>query len=133
MPFARIATAAAVTVSFALAGCDHAPARPDVQREPAATAVPRETATATPPPADLDAGSGSAGLDRFVAAVQRTLPRVALDRRDEEVEELGKQACDALRSGGGTKAAAGTVADEGVTASDSRTLVALARDDLCRS
>jgi hypothetical protein len=151
---ARITTAAAVTVLFALAGCDHAPPPPAAAPEPAATAVPLETGTGSPaattvpspssasshaapkrttkPAADVDAGSGSAGLDRFVAAVQQKLPDVALDRRDEEVEDLGEQACDALEGGRSATAAAGAVAEQGVEPADARTLVGLARTDLCR-
>jgi Protein of unknown function (DUF732) len=151
--FPRIATVAAVTVLFAVAGCDHAPPTPAAQQEPAATAVPLEAATESPaatvpspsasspaapkhtrkPPADVDAGSGSAGLDRFVAAVQQKLPDLALDRRDEEVEDLGEQACDALNGGRGATAAAAAVADEGVAPAEARILVGLAKSDLCRS
>jgi hypothetical protein len=149
VPFARIATIAAVTVLFALAGCDHAPPRPATEPVPAATAVPKETATESPaaslpspalsspaaakPPVDVDAGSGSAGLDRFVAAVRRKLPDVVLDRRDEEVEDLGKQACDAFKGGRSATAVARAVAGEGVAPADARTLVGLARTDLCRA
>lgn len=155
MPFARIATVASVTVLLALAGCDHAPPPPASEPEPAATAVPLESATGSPgpalaappasasphaapthaakPPADVDAGSGSAGLDRFVAAVQQRLPDVALDRRDEEVEDLGVQACDALGSGHSATAAAGEIAGQGVAPADARTLVGLARSTLCRA
>lgn len=149
VPFARIAAAAAVTVLFTLAGCDDARPTPAAERQPAAPAVPTETASESPrpavasspaspkpaakSPAGVDAGSGSAGLDRFVAAVQRKLPDVALDRRDEEVEELGEQACDALGKGRGATAAAGEVGAQGVSPADARALVGLARDTLCRS
>jgi hypothetical protein len=150
VPFARIATVASVTLLFALAACDHTPPTPADEPEPAATAVPREPATAPPspfstspnkaaparsakPPADVDAGSESAGLDRFVAAVQQKLPDVALDRRDEEVEDLGQQACDALGNGHSATAAAGEITDEGVPPAEARTLVGLAKTDLCRS
>ncbi len=134
MPFARIATVAAVTVLFSLTGCEHAPPTPADQSAPAATAVPKETVILPEPsPADVDAGSGSAGLDRFVAAVQRKLPEVALDRRDEELEDLGEQACGALKGGRGATSATGAVVDQGVSPADARTLVGLAKDTLCRS
>jgi hypothetical protein len=154
VPFARIATIASVTVLFALAGCGHAPAAPVAEREPAATAVPLGTATESPGPslspapsatattstrpaskkkATVDAGSGNVGLDRFVAAVQQRLPEVALDRRDEEVEDLGEQACDALGDGHSTTAAVSAISEQGVAAADARTLVGLAKKDLCRA
>jgi hypothetical protein len=158
VPFARIATAAAVTLLLTLTGCGHestpttvaAPAvtSPDVPLEtatvdPAGTDSPAPEATvskkrahrppppAAPPPAD--AVSGTAGQDRFVAAVQRRLPKVTLDRRDEEVEDLGEQACAALGHGRSATAAAGEVAEQGVTPADARTLVGLAKDNLCRA
>jgi hypothetical protein len=128
VPFARIATIASVTALLALAGCDHAPPTP------AAIAVPSLSAASYPPvPAEVDAGSGRTGLDRFVAAVQQKLPGVALDRRDEELEDLGTEACDALSGGRSATAAAGEITDEGVTPADARALVGLARADLCRA
>ena len=78
-------------------------------------------------------GSGSAALDRFVTAVQQKLPEVALDRRDEEVEDLGEQSCQALGNGRSATVAAGEVAEQGVAPADARTLVGLARDNLCRA
>jgi hypothetical protein len=72
-----------------------------------------------------------AGPDHFLAAVQQKLPEVALDRRDEEVEDLGEQACQALATGRSATTAAGEVAEQGVAPADARTLVALARNDLC--
>lgn len=145
-----------MTLLVALAGCSHEPT-PKTVAAPAdaATNVPLETASEAPsvtgspaPKATArtkparksspaapraDAGSGSAGVDRFVAAVQRKLPEVALDRRDDEVEDLGERACEALGAGRSATAAAGEVAEQGVTPSDARALVGLARDDLCRA
>jgi hypothetical protein len=156
VPFARIATIASVTLLVAVAGCSHgstpktvaapAAAATDVHPEsaseaPGVTEVPAPKATvprkpvrkSSPPAAKADAGSGIAGVDRFVAAVQQKLPGVALDRRDEEVEDLGEQACEALKGGRSATVAAGEVAEQGVTASDARTLVGLAKNDLCRA
>ncbi|MFD0524880.1 DUF732 domain-containing protein [Paractinoplanes durhamensis] len=79
------------------------------------------------------AGSGSPGLDRFVAAVQKQLPEVALDRRDEEVEQLGQQACDALAAGRKATAVAGELSEQGVTSTDAGKLVALAGSTMCES
>jgi hypothetical protein len=155
VPFVRIATVAAVTLLVGLAGCGHDPKPTTVAPEAAATNVPAETATgaptatgspaprataakkrvhrSSPSPAATDAGTGSAGLDRFVAAVRKKLPEVTLDRRVEEVEDLGEQACHALAAGRGATAAAGEVAEQGVTPADARTIVGLARNDLCRA
>src|SRR5690348_613111 len=85
-------TAAVVPVASAVA----AQPVPENTTTPAQAAAPRPRHTSKAPrtvargPID-DAGSGNAGLDRFVAAVQRELPDVALDRRDEEVEALGQE------------------------------------------
>jgi hypothetical protein len=89
---------------------------------------PKPALTASP-----SAASGSAGLDRFVAAVQRKLPGVALDRRDDEVEDLGEQACAALGHGRSAASVTHEVAARGVTSADARMLVGLARDNLCRA
>jgi uncharacterized protein DUF732 len=157
VPFARIAALASVSLLVALAGCGHeSKTETIVAPAAAATGVPLGTATEAPtatggpapkatvpkkparkttaaarPPAG--AGTGTAGVDRFVTAVQQKLPAVALDRRDDEVEDLGEQACDALGSGRSATAAAGEVAEQGVTPADARTLVGLAKDDLCRA
>jgi Protein of unknown function (DUF732) len=153
VPFARIATLVSVSLLVAVAGCGHDP-EPKTVAAPAAavTDVPPQAATEAPavthspaPKATVskkpapkvkakaaEAESG-AGLDRFVAAVQQKLPDVALDRRDEEVEDLGQQACAALGAGRSATAAAGEVADEGVTPAAARALVGLARADLCRA
>jgi hypothetical protein len=65
--------------------------------------------------------------------VQKKLPEVAVDRRDEEVEDLGEQACESLGAGRSATAAAGEVAEQGVTPADARTLVGLAEDTLCKA
>ena len=100
----------------------------------AAAPGPRHTSpaprTAAPAPA-TDAGSGNAGLDRFVAEVRRQLPGVALDRRDEEVEALGEQSCAGLEAGKSTNAVAGELGEEDVTPVDARKLVTLAGATAC--
>jgi hypothetical protein len=77
------------------------------------------------------AGSGNSGLDAFVAAVQRELPDVALDRRDEEVEDLGQEACQGLAAGKKDAVVAGEISAEGVAPPDARKLVTLARTTAC--
>ncbi|WP_433292515.1 DUF732 domain-containing protein [Actinoplanes sp. CA-030573] len=103
-----------------------APAPPTPRRTGPA---PRPTRTTTDTPG---AGSGDAGLDRFVAAVQEQLPAVALDRRDEEVEELGQQACSELAAGQKPATVAAEISDQGVTSADAQKLVALAHETACR-
>lgn len=106
-----------------------APRSRDAERAPEPE---RERAKPTKTAADEGgAGSGNTGLDAFVAAVQRELPDVALDRRDEEVEELGQQACQALAAGKKDGDVAGEISAEGVTAPDARKLVTLARSTAC--
>jgi hypothetical protein len=105
---------------------------------PRVTHSPQSTRTTRSPQAKKTAaapgaGSGSAGLDRFVAAVREQLPAVVLDRRDEEVEELGERACDGLSAGRSSAVVAGEIGEQGVAAADARKLVALAGDTVCGS
>ena len=93
--------------------------------------TPRPAGDAPAQAAPAGAGSGDAGLDRFVAAVQTQLPQIALDRRDEEVEALGVRACESLAAGHRAAAVAGGMRAEGVAAADVDRLVALARSTAC--
>ena len=156
----RLRFVAAAGLLLAIGGCGNPPPRVAAAATPAAgarvlTPVPEETTTHPPaaapgprharpapkpspskhPSTDAgsgDAGSGDAGLDRFVAEVQKRLPAVALDRRDEEVEALGEQACDSLAAGESVTAVSGEISEQGVAAKDSRTLVTLAQTTACR-
>lgn len=124
------AAAAVESVAAARAATVPNPVRPEMTTEPPhAAAGPHRTATAPP----AGAGSGDAALDRFVAAVQRQLPEVAVDRRDEEIEALGRQACDVLAAGGKTATAARDLAGSGVTTAQAGKLVTLARSTACRT
>lgn len=135
MPFARIFATTAILLS-ALTGCgDTDPAlapRQVVTRVPPESAPPAGIAEAGPEPAPTRLGAGT-GLDRFVAAVQAKLPDVALDRRDEEIEELGRQACAALAAGKKTASVAGELRSLGVTEADAGKLIALAKSTACRT
>ena len=126
MPFARFLPAVGAALLVTSTGCSSA------HPERAVTRVPVESPPPAATPAAPEAGSGNAALDRFVAAVQRRLPDVALDRRDEEIEDLGRQACASLAAGKTTAAAAARLADLGVGGSDARTLITLARGTACR-
>jgi uncharacterized protein DUF732 len=146
----RLGALAALTLLLATAACAEATrttATPVASAVTTLDPVPENTTTPTqaapprprhtspaPSPAPSpagDAGSGNAGLDRFVAAVRRDLPEVALDRRDEEVEALGEQACAGLRSGKTGAVVAGEIGAEDVAPADARELVTLARSTAC--
>jgi hypothetical protein len=140
---------------IALAGCTDTPSTPRAgtaapvasvlspvpeeapPQPPGAAPRPRRTSPAPTPTATAkraaEADSGVTGFDRFVAAVQQQLPAVALDRRDEEVEALGEQACDSLAAGRKAAAVAGEISSEGVAAPDARKLVTLAGTTACPS
>jgi len=134
---------AAAALVLALAGCaddEAAPAEipwpatsatsssaiPAVRAAKHAAAIPRATETRT------TAGSGSRGLDGFVADVRTQVPEVAVDRRDEELEDIAQQACPSLKAG---KNAAVIVTDvEGTAGVDKVTaekLIKLAIDTVC--
>jgi len=95
--------------------------------------VPQVTDSQLPlvsrPPSPLSAEPDR--LDRFAAAVREQLPEVAMDRRDEEVEAFGEQACRALAAGEKAPAVAGEISSQGVTSADARKLVALAGSTAC--
>ncbi|WIM99163.1 hypothetical protein ACTOB_002807 [Actinoplanes oblitus] len=59
-----------------------------------------------------------------MAAVRREMPELALDRRDEEIADLGTQACTSSTT---------TLTSFGVSAAQARRLREVARTDLCPS
>jgi hypothetical protein len=142
---------AAATLVMALAGCadeELAPAEipvpatgaaeaspsaiPAVRAATHVAAVPRATKTKMTAGEQTNAGSGSRGLDGFVAGVRTRVPEVALDRRDEEIEEIAQQACAGLKGG---KTAAAVVAQAaklaGVDKPPAAELIKLAIDTVC--
>jgi hypothetical protein len=90
--------------------------------------APASGPAAAPPPASPAAG---APIDRFVAAAQQQLPTVVMDRRDEEVAEIGKLACESLAAGRTPAAIVGEISDYGVSATDARQLLTLAANTAC--
>ncbi|MEU8657171.1 DUF732 domain-containing protein [Actinoplanes philippinensis] len=70
---------------------------------------------------------------RFLAAVRGKLPEVTVDLRNEEITEIGGQACASLAAGRPRRAVTAEVAEYGLAAADARALVALARRTLCGS
>ncbi|MEU4626522.1 DUF732 domain-containing protein [Actinoplanes sp. NPDC023801] len=71
--------------------------------------------------------------ERFLAAVRGALPEVALDRRNEEITEMGGEACDSLAAGRARRSVVAELAEYGLPDSDARKLIALARSALCRT
>ncbi|GAA4602971.1 hypothetical protein BJY16_004442 [Actinoplanes octamycinicus] len=82
------------------------------------------------PSASAGARSGPAAApgspDRFVAAIRRELPELALDRRDEEIADLGLDACSPAAAGRQDELTA-----SGVSAAQARRLREVALTDLC--
>ncbi|BCJ46750.1 hypothetical protein [Actinoplanes ianthinogenes] len=70
--------------------------------------------------------AASASPDRFVAAVRREMPELALDRRDEEIADLGDAACASIATG-----RQDTLAEYGISAAQAQQLRQVARTDLC--
>jgi hypothetical protein len=99
---------------------------PAVRAAKHAAVIPRATKAKT------TAGSGNRGLDGFVADVRTQVPQVAVDRRDEEIEEIAQQACPSLKAG---RNAAVIVTDVermvGVDKATAEKLIRLAIDTVC--
>ncbi|KUL27392.1 hypothetical protein [Actinoplanes awajinensis] len=130
--FARTASLAALLLT-PLAGCS-APDPVWVQgrslSSPAAdplpvSASPAPTA-ADPLPVSALPASTAAGPGRFVASVRQQLPELAVDRRDEEIADLGVAACASLRDGRQTVLTA-----YGVSPAQAHQLITVAHTDLC--
>lgn len=136
-----------VLVTLAVAGCSPSSDKP-TPVAPAAgrvTGVPGETTSeptlAAPKPAPTKAAPRRShakrlrielpSSGRFVAAVQRQMPQFAVDRRDDEVAELGEIACRSLAAGKRESVVARAITEYGVGARDARELVLLARDNEC--
>jgi hypothetical protein len=137
---------AVAALVLALAGCSEeeppaaapAPAvsvAPSVASSPApaATTVPTKSATRAPDATRTLAPLATAEprLDRFVAAVQRQLPEIAVDRREEEVAAIGELACASRAAGKRQAAVVAEIEDTGVSAADARKLLTLAEDTAC--
>jgi hypothetical protein len=117
-----------VALATPLAGCG----APGTMPAPA----PSVPASAEPS-AETNTGTGDEGLDHFVATVQRRLPEVAADRRDEELEAVAEQSCALLASGTDAKtiaAVARTLGTSDPKATDRATaerLVKLSITEVC--
>lgn len=123
-----------VALATPLAGCGAPGAMPAPPPSVSASADP--TAETNP---ETNTGTGDEGLDHFVATVQRRLPAVAADRRDEELEAVAQQSCALLASGTDAKtiaAVARTLGTSDPKATDPATadrLVTLSITEVCPS
>jgi hypothetical protein len=111
-----------------LAGCGAPGAHP----VPPPPVSPAPSAAAEP-----NAGSGDRGLDGFVATVQKRMPAVAADRRDEELEAVAEQSCALLAAGADPKTIAavartlGTADPEATDRATAYRLVRLSIAEVC--
>ena len=104
-----------------------APSRPAVVASRSAPA--RAAAPAPVTPQAVDEGRG--GTAGFVAAVQRDLPSLAVDRRDDELAALARQACAGLAAGRSADAVVTEIRAAGVDRAGARRLIRLAIATVC--
>ena len=104
------------------------PSRSPSQRAHAAPRSAGKHATGNQPAAAVPAPVRTGSAEKFVSAVHGTLPHVGMDRRDDEIVELGLQICKSLATG---RSAAAGLADHGVEDADAARLAGLARTKLC--
>lgn len=139
---------AVVLLSLAVAGCSSSTEKstpvapvedgtqgvPGETTAPPALAAPGRTRTKTAPlrPPAKRVRIKAPSIDRFVAEAQRQMPQFFIDRRDDEVAELGEIACRSLAAGKRNPAAAQEITAYGVAVRDARELVMLARATACR-
>jgi hypothetical protein len=121
---------AGVVAVAVLAGCASSPPVPQWKDpEPSRAAPAVSDAVAAPPDGEPLSASG----ERFVAAVRGQLPEVTVDLRNEEITEMGGQACASLAAGHPRRAVVAELTEYGLPAADARELVTLARSTLCES
>lgn len=83
------------------------------------------------PSASVDTRGLVASDERFVAAVRGQLSDATLDLRNEEITEMGGQACAALAAGQPRGEVAEELAGYGLPKAAAREMVILARTTLC--
>ena len=121
---------AGAVLLLVLGGCGAEPEAPPASAPAAATssdAPEPSRPTGTAAAEDLPR-SGTAG---FVAAVQRTMPALAVDRREDENGTLARHACAALGAGRSADAVVAEVRTFGTDDASARTLVRLAIGTVC--
>ncbi|MBB3094190.1 hypothetical protein FHR83_001842 [Actinoplanes campanulatus] len=97
-----------------------------------AVAAPGSPGVVTGLAPQTDGGIQAATGGEFLDAVRGELPTVAMDRRAEEITELGGQACSSLAAGNDRAEVAAELSEFGLETADARRLVTLARKKLCR-
>jgi len=110
----------AAVLLLALGGCGDEP-----EAEPATVPVPATSSEAPVSPRP------SSAVEGFVAVVQRKLPGVAVDHRDEEIVALARQACAALAAGRPADTVVAEVRTFGADRAAARQLVRLAIETMC--
>ncbi|GAA0422073.1 hypothetical protein Aca07nite_09570 [Actinoplanes capillaceus] len=98
-----------------------------------AVAAPGSPGVVTGLAPQTDGGVQAANGGEFLDAVRGELPAVAMDRRAEEITELGGQACSSLAAGHDRAEVAAELSEFGLETADARRLVTLARKRLCQS
>lgn len=114
---------------------------PAISSDPPGSARPTVSSsrsTATQAAARPGRAAPASGADRsradpagFVALVQRELPGMAVDRRDEEIAALAQQTCADLAAGRSPGAVLTAVRTFGADRADARKLVRLAVGTVC--
>jgi hypothetical protein len=127
----RVGLATAGAVVAALAGCASSPPVP--QWKDPEPAVSDAVAAPEPGPEPSSVAAVVASGQRFLDAVRGRLPEVAMDRRNEEITEMGGQACASLAAGHPRRKVAAELGEYGLPDADARELISLARSTLCRS
>ena len=108
------------------------PASPSVVASRVAVAAsPARTTAARTTPRTTPKAAGRADPAAFVAVVQRTMPSLALDRREDELVTLAQQACAALTAGRSAAAVVAEVRAFGTDQAGARQLIKLAVDTVC--
>ncbi|MBW6437404.1 DUF732 domain-containing protein [Actinoplanes hulinensis] len=97
-----------------------------------AVAAPGSPGVVTGLAPQSDGGVQAATGGEFLDAVRGELPAVAMDRRAEEITELGGQACSSLAAGNPRAEVAAELTEFGLETADARRLVTLARKKLCQ-
>jgi ABC-type glycerol-3-phosphate transport system substrate-binding protein len=128
---------AAVLLLLPLGGCGNEPeAEPATVPVPAtssAAAVPSRTAVAATrtPTAQAARQAEKKAPGGFVAVVQREVPGLAMDHRDEEIAAIAEQACAALAAGRSAGAVVAGVRTYGTDRATARKLIRLAIETVC--
>jgi hypothetical protein len=132
---------AAVLLLLPLGGCGNEP-----EAEPATVPVPATSSAAPVPSRSAVAATRTPTAQAarqaqekahekapggFVAVVQREMPALAMDHRDEEIAAIAEQACAALAAGRSADAVVDEVRTYGTDRATARKLIKLAIGTVC--